>query len=112
MKRLERVVPQINVSAGKLLSLAELAKAKDAAICRSSHCFRRWIEYGVAMPGVIVHLPHIRIGRHYFSSVSGLTAFLQVLQDISHANTARMADQLGRTPVTALRGDVFEKGGR
>lgn len=108
MKRLERVVPKINVSAGKLLSLEELSKADGAPIERSSHCFRRWIEYGVTMPGAIVHLPHIRIGRHYFSSVAGLMAFLEVLQDISHSHTARMADQLGRTPVVALRGDVFK----
>lgn len=112
MERLDRVVPNIRVADGKLLTLVELSRAREAAISRSADCYRRWIEYGVSMQGLVVHLPHIRIGRIYFTSLPGLAAFLNVLQDVSHSDTAKMAEQLGRSPVVALQGDVFEKGGR
>jgi hypothetical protein len=108
---MKRVVPKIRVADGKLLTLKELSRAKDAAITRTDDCFRAWIQRGVTMQGVIVHLPHIRIGKQYFSSLPGLRAFLEVLQDVSHATTARLADSLG-PPVVALKGDVFEKGGK
>lgn len=104
---MERVIPRINIAAGKLLTLKELSRAKEAAIRRSAECFRIWIERGVQMRIAIVHLPHIRIGNCYYSSLLGLSAFLEVLQDISHANTAKLAERLG-PPVVALKGDVFK----
>lgn len=107
MAEMERVIPRIANTSAKLLTLKELSRSKEAVITRSSECFRIWIERGVKMQTVIVHLPHIRIGNVYYSKVPWLSDFLAVLQDISHANTARLAEQLG-PPVVALKGDVFK----
>ena len=108
---MRRVVPRIRLSSGKLLSLEEISRAKEAAITRTSKCLRNWIERGVVARGVIVHMPHTRIGKCYYSSLPGLAAFLDALQDISHATTASLADKFG-PPVVSLKGDVFEKRGK
>ena len=107
---MKRVVPKISLANGKLLTLRELSRSKEAAIVRKADCLRRWIESGVRMQEVIVHLPHLRIGKYYYSSLSGLLAFLEVLQDVSHAETAALADKMG-PPVVGLRGDVFKEMG-
>ena len=108
---MKRVVPKVKVSAGPVLTLLELSKAKDAVITRHPRTLLTWIERGVQMQGVIVHLPHLRIGKYYYAGVHCLLAFLEVLQDVTHAQTAALADSLG-PPVVALKGDVFEKRGK
>lgn len=104
---MERVVPVIKVADGKLLTLLELSRAKEAAIHRHPRTLLTWIERGVQIQGVIVHLPHLRIGKYYYSGLHCLRAFLEVLQDVTHANTAKLADKQG-PPVVALKGDVFK----
>lgn len=103
--KLKRIVPNVKVADGKLLTLRELSRSKEAPLNRSDDCLRRWITRGVRVHDFVVHLPHLNLGG-YMSSIYALRAFLEVLQDISHANTAKLADKLG-PPVVALRGDVF-----
>lgn len=108
---MKRVVPKVKVSDGKVLTLFELSRAKDAAITRSPGTLRVWIERGViSHTGLVVHLPHLRIGKYYHSSVSALAAFLDVLQDCTHSATAALTDAVG-PPVIGLKGDPFEKRG-
>jgi hypothetical protein len=102
-----RVIPKVLVADGKVLTLKELSRAKDSPIQRSDDCFRRWIQRGVQIGAVIVHLPHLDLGYGLASSVHALRAFLNTVQDISHANTAMLADSLG-PPVIVMKGDIFK----
>lgn len=106
---MKRVVPKIDLTAGRLLSLGELARLKETPIRRSKNGLLAWCQRGVliAPHDVVIYLPHIRIAGSFYSSVAGMIAFLAVLQDYSHTATAMLAEQQG-PPVEVIRGDLYD----